>query len=589
MNRTKVVSFGLLMTLLFGCSSTPDFPEGAITDPRTQQHMEERRWRPEDELKRDYIKLASESSLPIQDALVKVIGTDSTSAVQSIADKIYLIENAKYTVDLTYYIFSPDIVGEAVLGALCNAVKRGVDIRIMVDSLGSFSFVHSDLKGLKECEHKAGYVRNAKSEMTNNRARVQAVVFNALTEFASDGNRRSHDKLLVVDGAYPEDAFVITGGRNISTHYYGLDESGSFDPTTFKDIEIVIRPLADSSSATSPSQLAEYYFSVLFSKPGNKFLTAVFDYETVAERHQKMLSKLKQSPTFQTAYQRAEDHTKKGFSQTRTRLAHELDNLVNSDMVSQYSTNKLRNANSISGILGRVGYENYDLKRVRIVSPYLFLQSDLLKDQEVIDENVNVTMEWLNKDPERTIEIITNSVLTSDNFFTQAVIDMHTAPLLLMAPEQREQWLDSELTNNEENMEFVNSEAWEKLVSHPRIMFYQLGKDDAVSLGGNKHYGKLHAKFVIADDNAFVGTTNLDFRSLIYNNEMGFFLFKGDAIDDMNREFELLKSQSTRWGSQEWLTLRHKVREMGGLKGSTTGRQRFIYKALENTGLIYQF
>ncbi|MGL0820046.1 hypothetical protein [Vibrio vulnificus] len=127
MNGIQVVGFGLLMTLLFGCSSAPDFPEGAITDLRTQQHMEERRWRSEDELKRDYIKLASKSSLPIQDALVKVIGTDSASAVQSIADKIYLIENAKYTVDLAYYIFSPDIVGEAVLGALCNAVKRGVD------------------------------------------------------------------------------------------------------------------------------------------------------------------------------------------------------------------------------------------------------------------------------------------------------------------------------------------------------------------------------------------------------------------------------------------------------------------------------
>ncbi|CAM3032800.1 phosphatidylserine/phosphatidylglycerophosphate/ cardiolipin synthase family protein [Shewanella loihica] len=584
-----IIRLIFVAVFLFGCSSSPRAPSGGVVDELTQKHMEDRRWRSADELKRDYIKLASESSLPIQEALVKVVGTDTGNAIQSIADKIYLIENAKYTVDLTYYIFSTDIVGEAVLGALCNAVKRGVDVRIMVDSLGSFSFVHSELKGLKECENEAGYLKNRQGEITNSRARVQAVVFNALTELASDSNRRSHDKLLVVDGAYPENAFVMTGGRNISTHYYALDEIGEFDPTAFKDIEIIIRPLPNASATTSAAQLAEYYYSVLFSKPGNKFITAVLDYEGVMEKHQEKLMELKQKQGFKQAYQRAAEHTQQGFSSTKTRLAHELDNLINDNLVSNYSSNKLKNANSISGILGRVGFENYDLKKVRIVSPYLFLQSDLLKDEALIDENVNVTLEWLNKDPDRTIEIITNSVLTSDNFSTQAVIDMHTAPILLMSPEQREQWLDSDLEVNEENLEFTSSETWKKLVNHPRILFYQLGKDDAVPLGGDQYYGKLHAKFVIADDKAFVGTTNLDFRSLIYNNEMGFFLFNGVVIKELNDQFELLKSQSTRWGSDEWLSMRHKVRESGGLKGMTTKKQRLIYKTLENTGLIYQF
>lgn len=190
-----IIRLIFVAVFLFGCSSSPRAPSGGVVDELTQKHMEDRRWRSADELKRDYIKLASESSLPIQEALVKVVGTDTGNAIQSIADKIYLIENAKYTVDLTYYIFSTDIVGEAVLGALCNAVKRGVDVRIMVDSLGSFSFVHSELKGLKECENEAGYLKNRQGEITNSRARVQAVVFNALTELASDSNRRSHDKL----------------------------------------------------------------------------------------------------------------------------------------------------------------------------------------------------------------------------------------------------------------------------------------------------------------------------------------------------------------------------------------------------------
>ena len=40
---------------------------------------------------------------------------------------------------MVYYIFADDLVGLAILGALCDAVQRGVDIRIMVDSLGSVS------------------------------------------------------------------------------------------------------------------------------------------------------------------------------------------------------------------------------------------------------------------------------------------------------------------------------------------------------------------------------------------------------------------------------------------------------------------
>ncbi len=35
-------------------------------------------------------------------------------------------------------------------------------------------------------------------------------------------NRRSHDKMLVIDGHYPDKAIVLTGGRNVSLDYYGI-------------------------------------------------------------------------------------------------------------------------------------------------------------------------------------------------------------------------------------------------------------------------------------------------------------------------------------------------------------------------------
>jgi phosphatidylserine/phosphatidylglycerophosphate/cardiolipin synthase-like enzyme len=113
---------------------------------------------------------------------------------------------------------------------LCNVVQRGVDVRVTVDSVGSISPGHTDLRALITCANQAAAVRDADDRPSPNRARAQVVVFNALTRF--NFNRRSHDKLLIVDGLYPEQAVVITGGRNISLDYYGYQADGETDPGT---------------------------------------------------------------------------------------------------------------------------------------------------------------------------------------------------------------------------------------------------------------------------------------------------------------------------------------------------------------------
>ncbi|WP_221896275.1 hypothetical protein [Bathymodiolus japonicus methanotrophic gill symbiont] len=102
---------------------------------------------------------------------------------------------------------------------------------------------------------------------------------------------------------------------------------------------------------------------------------------------------------------------------------------------------------------------------------------------------------------------------------------METAPRLLLSPELLEQWLAG-LDEGEFNPELVESEAWKKSINNPRIKIYQTGKLDSVLLGGDQHYGKLHAKFVVMGDVGYVGTSNFDYRSRLFNNEFGFY-FKG--------------------------------------------------------------
>ena len=131
---------------------------------------------PPSKLTIDPIKLGKEAEIPVNSAWGKIIGPTHDDALNSLAAKIWLIENAQYTVDVTYYIFKNDLVGYAVLGALCNAVQRGVDVRIMVDSLGSMRPGYAGLKAVETCAADAGFMRNAAGQLTTKKARVQVVI-----------------------------------------------------------------------------------------------------------------------------------------------------------------------------------------------------------------------------------------------------------------------------------------------------------------------------------------------------------------------------------------------------------------------------
>jgi phosphatidylserine/phosphatidylglycerophosphate/cardiolipin synthase-like enzyme len=183
--------------------------------------------------------------------------------------------------------------------------------------------------------------------------------------------------------------------------------------------------------------------------------------------------------------------------------------------------------------------------------------------------------------------MIVNSVLTSDNFPAQSIIDMDTVPRLLFNEEQQAAWLAA-AGKGEKDTEFVSSEEWSKLVNHPQIFVYETGRLDSVLLGeGGKSYGKLHAKLYQEDQVGFVGTTNFDYRSRLYNNEMGFFFISYGLSEDINQSFEKLKQISYRWGSPEWLQLRQKIMDKGGTKGRTTARQRALYKFFRGSGFIW--
>lgn len=569
-------------------------PIGAVNDTEINELYEKRTWNPQSEIKIDLIELGKQAEIPVQHARTKFLGPSAHAAIDSLAVKLWMIENAEHTIDFTYYIFKTDLVGNAMLGALCNAVKRGVDIRVTVDSLGSVSGGgHPPLRALEGCAEDAGFMRNSKGQRTTKKARVQVVIFNALTKLGNP-NRRSHDKLLVKDGSFEDKSAVITGGRNISEDYYGIRGDGSPDPDPFRDAEILIRSQDGTvEEDLTVGELSEAYSTLLFLMDFNKRLqpgsTASGNerYKRERKKAQDALQKLKGYSYFSPHMDEMDEYMNSGFHDSQVRLAHELGNLTDKDIVTAAVKNQKANPNSIMQVLAQISEEAPDLSSVRIVSPYLFLAQFKSKDGTVVKDEAADFRKWLEDNPDKSLEIITNSVLTSDNFSAQSIIDMETAPRLLLPPELREQWLALKGVD-ELSSDLVNSEEWAKLVSNPRLKVYETGRSDSVLLGkGDKSYGKLHAKFFLSEDVGFIGTTNFDYRSRLYNNEMGFFFHDPALAADVSAGFDELTSISYLWGSPEWLQLRSAVMEKGGTKGSSTKKQRALYKFFKKSGIIW--
>lgn len=103
------------------------------------------------------------------------------------------IDNAQTSVALLSYIFDSDRSGEQFLQALDRARQRGVEVRVLIDSVGAAYSKPNMLKRLGA----AGI-------------RVAAFLPTRIPRLATYANLRNHRKILVVDGQ-----IGFTGGTNI--------------------------------------------------------------------------------------------------------------------------------------------------------------------------------------------------------------------------------------------------------------------------------------------------------------------------------------------------------------------------------------
>jgi putative cardiolipin synthase len=124
----------------------------------------------------------------------------------SLAQRLQLIEQARQSIELEFFIYELDEASRLISQALARKAREGVKVRILVDfALPVFKLAPQVARGLEAAGIEVRYYN------TSGLARFFAM------------QHRTHRKLLVVDRSR-----AIVGGRNIANEYFDLSPHYNF-------------------------------------------------------------------------------------------------------------------------------------------------------------------------------------------------------------------------------------------------------------------------------------------------------------------------------------------------------------------------
>jgi cardiolipin synthase len=139
-----------------------------------------------------------ESGFPVTAGNAVRLYHDGTPAYEAMLEAIAA---ARHHVHFQFFIVRSDASGRRFVDALCAAAKRGVEVRLLYDSVGSYNLSSRLLRELRDA---------------GGRAASFLPIFNPLYRLRV--NLRNHRKIVVADGRV-----AFTGGLNIGDEYLGLD------------------------------------------------------------------------------------------------------------------------------------------------------------------------------------------------------------------------------------------------------------------------------------------------------------------------------------------------------------------------------
>lgn len=154
--------------------------------------------------------------------------------------RLALIDSARQSIDIQYYLWYGDAAGRLLVKRLIDAADRGVKVRVLVDDLNTAIQTATSVS-----------LRDKVAAWMDKHPNVQVRVFNPwkkrdLAARISESiyemkrvNQRMHNKAMIVDNQA-----VILGGRNFGDEYMGLNSTFNFH-----DLDVLgIGPVARQTS-----------------------------------------------------------------------------------------------------------------------------------------------------------------------------------------------------------------------------------------------------------------------------------------------------------------------------------------------------
>ncbi len=155
--------------------------------------------------------------------------------------RLALIDSARHSIDMQYYLWYGDAVGKLLAKRLLDAADRGVRVRLLVDDLNTLLHDRSTL----------GFRDDAVARLDTH-PNLEIRLFNPWKDRALAGrvgesimevgrvNQRMHHKAMIVDNRA-----AILGGRNIGDGYMGMDAGFNFHDLDVMGIGPVARQASD--------------------------------------------------------------------------------------------------------------------------------------------------------------------------------------------------------------------------------------------------------------------------------------------------------------------------------------------------------
>ena len=445
---------------------------------------------------------------------------------QSLILRINLIRSAQKSISIQTYSWEFDEVGKFILWELIQAnQRRGVQVKLLIDHM------------LNEHEPEmiaflSSLSPNFEIKYFNTSSKKLSSTFiekiSDLTIDFHDHNARLHNKLLLID-----DAFAITGGRNINNHYYdqviGLN---------YKDRDVLVA----LSNSEEILKCFDSYWNSHHSIPTRE----LFD-----------VSQLIKEKNFSTSIRKNRFFDYNLFDEISIQ-ANDENSIKDLFLKSLWEVDRVEWVYDLPGKVDRAPASDSAVTKrllalmkaaeneVIIQSPYVVLSEDV---QQVFNQ-------LKKKKEEVAVVISTNSLAATDNWVTYAA--NYKEKRVYLEELNLQMWEFKPIPTDISKMM-----SYEKLLSrYPfRRELPLLGVSDfkinkslpvienstnflKIKSQGRKNphlktapFLSLHAKsFVIDNSVAFVGSYNLDPRSEIYNTELGV------IIHDEHFSYQLKKS-----------------------------------------------